>query len=84
MTKLELEMLFDRFDAMQADIKESKNDIKALDIFIREHMNKEEVTMHKVDKRLSKLEWKAHGFATAFGIIGGVIATKLKAVFGTE
>lgn len=84
MKQTELDLILSRFDTLQDDISSNKDDLKALDQFIREHMKNEEHTMHKVDKRLSKLEWKAHGFATAFGIIGGVIATKLKAVFGTD
>jgi hypothetical protein len=35
-----------------------------------------------LDKRLSNLEWKAHGIATVFGVVGAIAWGKLKTILG--
>lgn len=84
MTSRELDLLLAHFDTMSQKIDASNADIKQLDKFIREHMEKEELSMHLFDKRLSKLEWKANGLATFFGLIGGLLSAKLYAIFGID
>ena len=41
-----------------------------------------EKTSSKLDKRLSSLEWKAHGIATIFGIVGAIVWGKIKLLLG--
>jgi hypothetical protein len=41
-----------------------------------------EKTSSKLDKRLSSLEWKAHGIATVFGIVGAIVWGKVKLLLG--
>jgi hypothetical protein len=82
MTSKELDLILSHLDTMNQKIDDSNRDIKGLDRFIRDHMDREERAMHMVDKRISKLEWKANGISVIFGVIGGIISSKIYAIFG--
>jgi hypothetical protein len=84
MKNTELDLLLSHFDNLHKKIDASNENIKSLDEFIREHMKNEEVAMHLVDKRISKLEWKANSFATVFGLVGGLVSSKIYAIFGIK
>lgn len=77
MTQKELELILNRIDAMQ-------DQLTRLDSFIRDHMANEEKALHEVDKRISKLEWGAGVAGIIFGVIGGALGSKIRAIFGVD
>lgn len=77
MTQTELELLLSHLD-------NTNHKLDKLDDALRAHMAREEKQTAKIEKRLSTLEWKAHGFAAIFGAAGAVAIAKIKTLLGID
>lgn len=77
MTSNELELLMSHIDSMH-------NKLDKLDTSLRAHMIHEEKTTYRIEKRITSLEWKAHGFAAIFGAFGAIAIAKIKAILGID
>ena len=77
MTHNELDLLMSHIDAMHGKLDK-------LDDGLRAHMKQEEKTTQRIEKRITSLEWKAHGFATIFGAFGALAITKIKTLLGID
>lgn len=77
MTENELTLVLSHLD-------NANHKLDRLDEALRKHMAQEEKTTVRIEKRLSKLEWKAHGFATAFGMLGAVLIAKIRTLLGLD
>ena len=77
MTQTELDLLMKHLD-----IAHHKLDHLAADL--HKHMQMEEVTTQKIEKRLTTLEWKAHGIAVVFGALGALAWSKIKLLLGFD